>query len=48
MKPARRDQARRVTPELLAFYKMRAHRLRDEVWRNLWRKVWAFLKTLVG
>ena len=48
MKPARRDKARRVTPELLAFYTMRAHRLRDEAWRNLWRRVWASLKKIVG
>jgi hypothetical protein len=43
VRPGRRDEARRVTPELLAFYKKRAHRLRDEAWRTLWRDVWAFL-----
>ncbi len=48
MRPGRRDEARRVTPELLAFYKKRAHRLRDEAWRNLWRHVWASLMKVIG
>jgi hypothetical protein len=40
--PPRCDQPRRITPELLAFHKKRAHRLRDEAWRNLWRAKWAW------
>jgi hypothetical protein len=43
VRPGRRDEPRRVTPELLAFHKKRAHRLRDEAWRDLWRAVWASL-----
>ena len=48
MTPPRRDETRRVTPELVAFYKKRAHRLRDEAWRNLWRRMWASLKKIGG
>ncbi len=43
----RRDQPRRITPELMAYYKKRAHQLRDEAWRDLWRRVWALLKKVV-
>jgi hypothetical protein len=45
--PARRDQPRRVTPELMAFYKRRAHQLRDEACRNTWRAVWALLMKII-
>jgi hypothetical protein len=37
VKPGRRDTSRRVTPELMAFYKMRAHELRAEAYRDMWR-----------
>ena len=43
MTSARRDQPLRITPELMAFHKKRAHRLRNEAWRTLWRGVWAFV-----
>jgi len=43
----RRDQSRRVTPELMAFHKRRAHWLRDEAWRNMWRALWASLKGIL-
>ena len=33
---ARRDQPRRVTPELMAYYKKRAHELRTEACRDAW------------
>jgi hypothetical protein len=48
VRPGRRDEARRITPELLAFHKKRAHRLRDEAWRDLWHRVWASLKRMFG
>jgi len=44
--PARRDSSLRVTPEVLAFYIKRAHRLRDEAWRNLWTGVWAAIAAI--
>ena len=37
MKPGRRDTPRRVTPELIDFHTKRAHQLRVEVWRDMWR-----------
>jgi hypothetical protein len=43
VKPGRRDTARRVTPELMAFYKARAKQLRDEAFRDVWRGLWALL-----
>jgi hypothetical protein len=45
--PARRDKPRRVTPELLAFHKRRAHQLRDEAWRNMWLAWWASLMKII-
>ena len=39
----RRDTPRRVTPDLLDFYKTRAKQLRDEAFRNMWRGLWALL-----
>jgi hypothetical protein len=48
VRPGRRDEPRRVTPELLAFHKKRAHRLRDKAWRNLLRRVGASLKKIFG
>jgi hypothetical protein len=41
--PARRDAPRRVTPELMAFYKTRAHQLREEAFRDAGRALWALL-----
>jgi hypothetical protein len=43
----RRDPPRRVTPELLAFYKKRAHQLRTEAYVNAGRALWAWLKKLI-
>ena len=43
VKPGRRDTERRITPELMAFYKMRAKQLRDEAFRDMWRGLWSFL-----
>ena len=37
MKPMRRDNSRRVTPDILDFHIKRAHQLRVEAWRNMWR-----------
>ncbi|MBR1145447.1 RSP_7527 family protein [Bradyrhizobium sp. AUGA SZCCT0431] len=48
MKPGRRDTPRRVTPDLLEFYIRRAHELRDEAWRDMWRGLWALLKAVIG
>ena len=48
MKPMRRDQSRRITPELMAFYKKRAHQLRAEDIRNMGRAWWASLKRIIG
>ena len=47
MKPGRRDQPRRITPDLLDFYIKRAHHLRDEAIREMWRAVWGRL-TQIG
>lgn len=47
MKPGRRDTARRVTPELMAFYKMRAKQLRDEAFRDMWRGLWALVMKII-
>jgi hypothetical protein len=38
---------RRVTPELMAFYKRRAKELRDEAYVSAVRALWAWLKKLV-
>ena len=42
----RRDTTRRVTPELLDFHIKRAHQLRIEAWRDLWRAIGALLVRL--
>jgi hypothetical protein len=42
------DVPRRVTPELMAFYKKRAHQLRAEAIRNMGGAMWASLKRLFG
>jgi hypothetical protein len=46
--PARRDAPRRVTPDVIEYYTRRAHRLRDEYYRNMWRAVWASLAAIIG
>ena len=38
---------RRVTPELMAFYKKRAHQLRAEAYVNAGHALWAWLKTII-
>jgi hypothetical protein len=43
VKPGRRDSPRRVTPDLIAFYARRAHELRAEYYRNMWRAIWGWL-----
>jgi hypothetical protein len=34
---------RRVTPVLIDFYIKRAHEMRAEFYRNMWRAIWAWL-----
>ena len=46
MKPARRDNSRRVTPDLLDFYIKRGHELHAEAWRNTMYGLLALLKRL--
>ena len=43
MKPGRRDQTRRITPDLIEFYTKRAHELRAEYYREMWRAIWTLL-----
>jgi hypothetical protein len=44
VKPGRRDpSSRRVTPVLIDFYIKRAHEIRAEYYRNMWRALWAWL-----
>jgi hypothetical protein len=45
--PTRRDATRRVTPDLIEFYTRRAHRLRVEYCRNLWRALWVSLTAIM-
>jgi len=46
--PARREVSpRRITPELMAFYKRRGHELRAEAWLNIWRRLWAALRRTI-
>jgi len=45
--PTRRDDPRRVTPELMAFHKRRAHQLRAEAFRNVGRALWALLMKII-
>jgi hypothetical protein len=44
----RRHTPRRITPELMAFYKKRAHQLRAEAIRNTGSALWASPKRLFG
>jgi hypothetical protein len=43
VKPVRRDNSRRVTPDVLDFHIKRAHQLRVEFYRNMWRAIGALL-----
>jgi hypothetical protein len=40
----RRDQPRRITPELMALHKRRAKQLRDEAYIGAICRLWAWLK----
>ncbi len=42
----RREPARRATPDLIAFHKLDAKRLRLEARRGIWRKLRDFTATL--
>ncbi len=42
----RREPARRATPDLIAFHKLDAKRLRLEARRRIWRKLRNFIATL--
>jgi len=48
VKPQRRDASRRITPDLLDFYTKRAHALRDEAYREIWRGLWALVMKVFG
>jgi hypothetical protein len=39
----RRDDTRRITPELMAYHKRRARELRTEAYRSMTRAVWPWL-----
>jgi hypothetical protein len=43
VKPGRRDTPRRITPDPIEFDKTRAHELRAEYYRDMWRAIWARL-----
>jgi hypothetical protein len=48
MMPMRRAELpRRITPQIMAFYKRRAHQLRAEAWVNAGHALWAFMKRIV-
>jgi hypothetical protein len=46
VKPVRRDSSRRVTPDVLDFHIKRAHQLRAELYRDMWRAIAALLVRL--
>jgi len=46
VKPVRRDNSRRVTPDILDFHIKRAHQLRADFYRDMWRAIGAFLVRL--
>jgi hypothetical protein len=48
VKPQRREQTRRITPELMAFHKRRAKQLRDEAYIDAMRALWALMKKIAG
>jgi hypothetical protein len=43
VKPRRRDTSQHITPDLIGFYKKRAHELRAEYYRDMWRAIWVSL-----
>jgi hypothetical protein len=43
VKVERRDTSRRITPDLLDFYIRRAHALREQWYRDMWRAMWSWL-----
>ena len=47
VKPRRRDTSQHITPDLIGFYKKRAHELRAEYYRDMWRAIWVSL-TRIG
>jgi hypothetical protein len=46
MKPQRHEPSWRVTPDLLDFHIKRAHALREECFRDMWRATAALLLRL--
>jgi hypothetical protein len=47
VKQQRREQTRRITPELMAFHKRRAKQLRDAAYVDAMHALWALLKRIV-
>lgn len=47
VKPGRGDTPRRITPDLIEFYRTRANELRAECYRDMWRAIWTRL-TRIG
>ena len=47
VKPRRRDTSQHITPDFIGFYKKRAHELRAEYYRDMWRAIWVSL-TRIG
>ena len=43
VKPGRRDTPRRITPDPIEFYEKRAHEVRAEYYRDMWRAICALL-----
>jgi hypothetical protein len=46
VKLVRRDNSRRVTPQLIDIHIKRAHQLRIEAYRDMWRAIGALLVRL--
>jgi hypothetical protein len=46
VKPVRRDSSLRVTPDVLDFHIKRAHQIRAEFYRDMWRTIAALLVRL--
>lgn len=46
MKPARRDNSRRITPALLDFHIKRAHALREQFYRDMMRGLWGWMRSI--
>jgi hypothetical protein len=47
VKLRRRDTSQHITPDFIGFYKKRAHELRAEYYRDMWRAIWVSL-TRIG